>query len=872
MLSKTGFSDGARARVPPEILLPGSMGEPVPPTRLMKIVCNAALAETTGGLCILLPLPAGMDHLTAVMCALACLPKDSAESTTEQIAKTFKDGQKVRVLPDGFVYKVAGGVKIGSEQGYWLQYLDAKKGSGNGRFAIWGDNLRRLEPTERSRPLGPDRKLWSKPLPTSIDQLCGANTLGNHALLTNRVTLLGSRSDLEAFLEETRLLPQSEYPPADFPALGRDFPWGSISEDGIAYIEFPRSTPGEPLIAATRNFAAARKASELASPASKLFVSRWLEGALQNFETLSRIADRQRVILLVDASARDRVGLFKKEGWTVWELSPDELLDDPVRSTGIQSLDRNARAAERSRRLKLECETATNAELSGCHESLRSLGEAIANVDAEETEILDDRVEDLLSKLWSLFLDAAGWLVAPDAEQHRTFVGKLGDTSDAVAMLRAFSTAEILNPIRDAVDALVAFAALHKPGTTTPKGLALLGTIESRKPDTIVFGSIQERDHAKLALDGLIEPERIVSVAEVREHGAGEILVACSMMARKSFSRFFDPCPAETVTLVGYDFEQEIYDRRLKLRRSLQARLSPDRGTKERLTGLPTNEPEGVAQPVAPAPPRELEGIERVAAASRKPRYDLPHADRSESDQTREGRLCRFAGCSWAVFTPNHSLSVLSHEGSAALSRKTVDDLQSGDRILLREAGDKDVIRLIAEDIAGPGRYAELWDKCDRWKSALRAISANPFTLWQKLSWFGLHRDPVTIRYWLLDEGVIGPRLRDDISIIVEAAGERPDDKKWDECWDAIVRLRGLHMQAGMRLTHALEEECRDLLFVDFEHEQAVELSLGLLWLVKVEEIQGLAHWNANIVNHLHWGREDWREEMLQNAILSEGV
>jgi hypothetical protein len=67
-----------------------------------------------------------------------------------------------------------------------------------------------------------------------------------------------------------------------------------------------------------------------------------------------------------------------------------------------------------------------------------------------------------------------------------------------------------------------------------------------------------------------------------------------------------------------------------------------------------------------------------------------------------------------------------------------------------------------------------------------------------------------------------------------------------------------------------LEEECRDLLFVDFDHEQAVELSLGLLWLVKLEEIQGLAHWPANIVNHLHWGREDWREEMLQNAILSE--
>jgi hypothetical protein len=836
----------------------------------MKIVCNAALADTLGGLCILLPFPAGMDHLAAVMCALACLPKDSAENNAEQIAKTFKEGQKVRVLPDGFVYKVAGAMTAGGEQGYWLQYLDAKKGSGNGRFGIWGDNLRRLEPTERSRPLGPDRKYWSKPSPTSIDQLCGANTLGNHGLLTNRVTLLGSRSDLEAFLEETRLLPPTDNPPSDFPTLGREFPWGSISEDGTAYIEFPRSTPGEPLIAATRNFAAARKASELASTGSKLFVSRWLEGCLQNFETLSRIADRQRAVLLVDASARDRVGLFKKEGWTVWEPSPEELLDHVDLVTGVQCLDRNVRAAERSRHLKLARETATNAELSSCHQSLRAVGDAIANVDEDETEILDDRVEDLLSKVWGLFLEAAGWLVAPDAEQHRAIACKLEDLRDAMATLRAFSTAEILNPIRDTVDALVAFTVLHQPGATTPKGSALLGTIETCKPATIVFGSIQERDHAKIALDGLIEPDRIVSPAEVREHGEGEALVACSLMARKSFARFFDPCPAETVTLVGYDFEQETYRRRLDRRRALQARLSLDRGTTERLTRLPANERANSVEPVASVQPSELDGIERVAAASRKPRYDLPHSARNESDQTREARLCRFAGCSWAVFTPNHSLSVLSHEGGGALSRKTVDDLQSGDRILLREAGDKDVIRLIAEDNAGPGRYAELWERCNRWKSALRAISTNPFTLWQKLSWFGLHRDPVTIRYWLLDEGVIGPRLRDDISIIVEAAGERPDDKKWDECWDAIVKLRGLHMQAGQQLTHALEEECRDLLFVDFDHEQAVELSLGLLWLVKLEEIQGLAHWPANIVNHLHWGREDWREEMLQNAILSE--
>ncbi|WP_338501521.1 DrmE family protein [Sphingomonas kaistensis] len=602
-------------------------------------------------------------------------------------------------------------------------------------------------------------------------------------------------------------------------------------------------------------------------------MSKWLDGVLQNLETASRIAQRQRMVVLADASARDRVSLLSKDGWIVWEPAPSELLgDDESRIVGLPCLDKNTRAARRERELDLTCEIANESSLADCYAALQQLGDAVGSVDFDHDELLDDAVEDQLSRLWGLFLEATGWLITPEEEHRKAFLARMSDARGAILSLKHTTAPTVLQPMTRTIDALAAFIDRYAAGATTPKADALLAAIESLNPQSIVFGSANDRDLARSALEGLVAPQEIVSVSEMREHVEGERVVACSLMARKTFARFFDPCPASTIALVAYDFEQHIYQSRLERRSNLRKRLSPDLDVKARLTGFAASTfASKRPEPPSKTPDDSPIAIERVASASRKPKCVLPEGSRAETDQTREGRLCRFSGCSWAVFTPNHAVSVLAQQGTSAIIRRTVDELLTGDRLLLREAGDKDVIRLIAEDTAGPTTYAQLWEAGQRWKTALKKISPNPATLWQKLSWLGLHRDPVTIRYWLLDDGMIGPRSQDDISIIVEAAGEQPDDKKWQECWDAIVRLRTLHMRAGMQLTQALEEECSDLMFADFEHEQAVELSLGLLWLVSVQSIQAPAHWPANIVNALHWGREDWRDDMLRNVIVGAG-
>jgi hypothetical protein len=213
----------------------------------------------------------------------------------------------------------------------------------------------------------------------------------------------------------------------------------------------------------------------------------------------------------------------------------------------------------------------------------------------------------------------------------------------------------------------------------------------------------------------------------------------------------------------------------------------------------------------------------------------------------------------------------VSGSGGKTIERKTVDDLAVGDRLIIREAGQNDVIRLLAEDKIGVAEYDQLWQKSRKWRQALLRISNNPADLWQKLSWGGLHRDRLTIRGWLLDDSTIGPRNRDDLTIIAELADDEPDAPAWTECWDAINKLRGLHMQAGMRLGRLLDEECQGLLDETIDKETAIELSLGLVWLVQVREIHQIADWPTNMVNHLNWGNEAWQSR-IKSALNDVGV
>lgn len=846
-------------------------GEPLKPPRLMKTLIKVANDSDRGGVCLILPVSDGVDQLAAVTIAIAQMRGDCETMAHSHEQRTFVAGQRVKTLPDGLVYEVAGKIseKAGGfeVEGYWLQRLDRRMGRDGGRFLIRKSDLLRFEATNRKRPIGREKQTWSPLVRTPLDALAGTNTFGNLSLQRNRVIVLGAKSEAEAGLRSLKLWRPDLLKQQGWPDLSEWVAWGGLDEDGRVFVESVGNAVGEPLVAITRDFQAARKAGEKAEPGSLIFVTRSIDACLRNIESVSRLAERQRFVLVATGRDREKVAPFQKEGWLVWELSPTELLDTNFeRKPALPALRINVDAAIAEQSLSIDLRQACDPSLAECKAALAALGECVSATEADE--VLDDRVEDIMADLWETFLILCSWLRFPMQADIDTLSERLAQLKLTNAMLKPVMPRDAWEATRLAIQGLRSFLESGAPGRDTPKGLALFDAVALEKPDRLIVGS--SKDFAALREWA----EELLPDVKIEIAGAGEVIpaqtaVALSLISRRSFDKLVDPVPTSRLCLVGYDFECDIYRSRLWWRTKRRNMLRPDREFQERVIG--TFEFAELEKPASyNETPETSNGTDRFEQGRRPPKMRVP-VSMGPSEYSREGRFCVFEGCSWAVFTTGHGLSAVSGSGGKTIERKTVDDLAVGDRLILREAGQKDVIRLLAEDKIGVCEYDQLWQRSRKWRQALLKISNKPADLWQKLSWGGLHRDRLTIRGWLLDDSTIGPRNRDDLTIIAELADDEPDAVAWNECWDAINKLRGLHMQAGMRLGRLLDEDCQGLLDETIDKEIAIELKLGLVWLVQVREIHQVADWPSSMVNHLNWGNEAWQSRM-KRALNELGV
>jgi hypothetical protein len=203
-----------------------------------------------------------------------------------------------------------------------------------------------------------------------------------------------------------------------------------------------------------------------------------------------------------------------------------------------------------------------------------------------------------------------------------------------------------------------------------------------------------------------------------------------------------------------------------------------------------------------------------------------------------------------------------------------VSDLRSGTRIIVREGGDKDVIRGLAEQICGKGKYDRLRQTASLWRDAIKAGATDPYLVAERLKNVGIRRHIVTVRSWLTNSSLIGPRSDDDVFAIAEAFPlPNKTSKEWKSCCDAIGELRGLHLSAGMRLTDLLAARCGRLLFEPAESETAIDLELGVVWVLEVAEIEPSSReCPSSILNRLQWLDTAWHDRLLSERIRVGGA
>ena len=155
------------------------------------------------------------------------------------------------------------------------------------------------------------------------------------------------------------------------------------------------------------------------------------------------------------------------------------------------------------------------------------------------------------------------------------------------------------------------------------------------------------------------------------------------------------------------------------------------------------------------------------------------------------------------------------------------------------------------------------------WRTALRSGGSDASHLAKRLADCGINRHIVTVRAWLSNSTLIGPRSDDDVLAIADAfpiPGKHPGD--WKACTEAIAELRGLHLSAGMRLTDNLVARCGRMLFEPADSEIAVHFELGVVWILEVADVDKSARKCPNsIVNRLQWMDYSWRDRVLKDSI-----
>lgn len=853
-------------------------GQALPIPHIARLVVSTALqTKATDPICIILPSTEHVAQFTAILVSLQCLASDFPDNQKHFIDRYFKPGSSVRILPDGNVF-VVGEKSTGlGIDGIFLGFTEKETLIGDGRRLAPNGELFRYEPTTRQLPKSKRSIKFSDPERTKVDELAGVRTFGNSGLNKNRIILVGSQKEFGRVLEGISLV--SPDPNQVSKPLVDKFAWGNFDENGQPFALYPEGSGGAPLVAIARDLAELERASLHADveAGSQIVLTDRLEHVLKNLDLANRVGERQRLIVFADGRKRADALNLRKNGWKVWEPQPWELLSpleaaEPTK-TGLRGFDRTQHSASAERRSGVAYLPRSARALSSAYELLGKLGEILS----AESAVDDLRMQASMETAREIFFSVANWFSVPPSAQ-------LAECSASLQHLRGEQTyvARYLGPnagstVGAFADAIESFVTSPRKGGITPKGDALLelarnAALNPTLKQVLVTGSRQSREEADTFLAANNIDLQCKLATELTDGDEFLSAVSFSILRRDMFEKFIDPWPSKEIVLAGYDFEVDLYKRRLRARDSQKKRLELNSDVRSLLTSLPATSfgsptPATDADNLLPDATldQQSEPFEQV---SRLGKSDAPRPiriDVSSNEQSEDAHIVRFVGQSWMPMAVDYRPVCLVQGGSegrkSGVEHIEISDLRPGMRIIVREGGEKDVIKAVAQDICGDEKYDRLWKRASLWRDALKSGDSDPSRVARRLQDSGVRRHIVTLRSWLTNPSLIGPRSDDDVLAIAKAFPiEGKSAADWKSCCEAISELRGLHLSAGTRLADHLVTRCGRMLLQPTETETAVEFQLGTVWILEVADVEPATRSApSSLINRLQWLNNTWQ-------------
>jgi hypothetical protein len=253
-------------------------------------------------------------------------------------------------------------------------------------------------------------------------------------------------------------------------------------------------------------------------------------------------------------------------------------------------------------------------------------------------------------------------------------------------------------------------------------------------------------------------------------------------------------------------------------------------------------------------PPSEEDKFDIIDFELKIKRYSYSRfaATNCSREEIVKAKTVVFTQEKFAFITENHRLVIVTDLMRGRISqdelpRKLINQAQVGDYVLFRDS-DKDIIREIADEALNQKGLLYLRETAGLWREALQVryhqIGKDFGKLVRLLELARCTRHPVTIRNWLFNDDIIGPRDEEDLLHIAVATGNISLIKRIDDVKEAISIVRSAHLQASGYITDRLLSNLPRILDSeqgsDTEIRRSMVLELdefGQIMILRVEEI-----------------------------------
>lgn len=815
---------------------------------LFGLLFAAASVPRPGIVCIVLNKSLGTTPITAILLSLLRFREDFPQLASEYARTALQPGQMVKVNPDEQVFEYGG---VWSEQRpnlFRLTSLSRREGSRS--FPV--ENVLRLEPTDKRRPMGRLASAFGDYEPSEFDRIIGISTSGNTSLMRNRVLVNMAQSHFADVVDSVVFALEGNRISHNLSDL---LPWGTIASDGSLQPNDSYQVLGEPLVAVSRFPGDIVKACRSSPENSKVVLVDGATSVIRDMGDFNGISERQKVIVLASPHEIEPLDELRQQGYPVWHMTATEInVGEPKTITRMRSslIGATMHSANVMWRADVEATRCDDDKMNLAAESLKAADVAIGRVD------VNPNVDNILGKLFRILLELSeSWF-----EVSETIKERIAEVYEDIGRNRRWFTPDALDHLRVVISQ---FRSIAESGLERSKVEAALELISNSDGSWLIAArSPYTAENLRNGFSGLAGNVTVLPIDAVESSDEFEGVIVPSWPNSRRFATLMAKAVAYKIHVIAYPLEHRWLVGFLSRQTDRQRRLFMDNDERSQLLGiapslLPTIDfPDSSQSPENVNSDEPTFGFEERMArrASRRPYIPTGGSDGEDA------RFVRFYGGCYALLPESSQSYVLNdlidsdkYDADIARTLRPSTELGQGDILFFRESGTGDFIRATAEQMVGVDEYNRVRHLSSSWKPYVRHIGILPEHVRAGLREHGLTRSLAAIDGWMYNPNLIGPGEFRDLDVIAKASGN--DDwflENMASIKEAISTIRGYHVSAGREVTKSVLRNIQGQLDDLTEQPMSLELAFGQAWIVQVQQVDRSARKvPADLTNKLHW-------------------